>query len=175
MLSKVAKLALKMVFKLKRFSHKSLASPDIRAVVWGKRAHRGTSLIRNSAPPGTCSRTMPRLLWRSLGGGRRCLMSEVSLYPTQKTVPTLARLCGPPWSRLTGFWWGCRIARWGPRIRGPRQTRLRGPRLTRTPKGRPSGLPLRGPPLRGPPFLLFGFLLLRGLRGIPASGLGVRV
>ena len=41
--------------------------------------YRGTSLIRNSAPLGPYSRTMPRALWWSYGGGR-FLMSEVPLY-----------------------------------------------------------------------------------------------
>jgi len=31
--------------------------------------YRGTSLIRNSAPLGPYSRTMPRTIWRPLGGG----------------------------------------------------------------------------------------------------------
>ena len=39
---------------------------------------RGTSLIRNRHPIGPYRRTMPRLVWRSLGGGR-FLMSEVPL------------------------------------------------------------------------------------------------
>ena len=39
----------------------------------------GTSLIRNSAPLGPYSKTMPRALWCSQGGGR-FLMSEVPLY-----------------------------------------------------------------------------------------------
>jgi len=43
-----------------------------------RRAYRGTSLIRNRHPVGPYSRTMPRLLWRSWGGG--VLMSEVPLY-----------------------------------------------------------------------------------------------
>jgi len=30
--------------------------------------YRGTSLIRNRAPPGPYSRTMPRALWKSQGG-----------------------------------------------------------------------------------------------------------
>ena len=41
--------------------------------------YRGTSLIRNRNPVRPYSRTMPRLLWRSWGGGR-FLMSEVLLY-----------------------------------------------------------------------------------------------
>jgi len=40
--------------------------------------YRGTSLIRNHHPVGPYSRTMPRLLWRSWGGGR-FLMREVPL------------------------------------------------------------------------------------------------
>ena len=40
--------------------------------------YRGTSLIRNSAPLGPYSRTIPRVLWWSQGGGL-FLMSEVSL------------------------------------------------------------------------------------------------
>ena len=39
---------------------------------------RGTSLIRNRHPVGSCSRTVPRLLWLSYGGGR-FFMSEVPL------------------------------------------------------------------------------------------------
>ena len=41
-------------------------------------SYRETSLIRNSAPLGPYSRTMPRALWWSLGGGL-FLMSEVPL------------------------------------------------------------------------------------------------
>jgi len=41
-------------------------------------AYRGTSLTRNSAPLGPYSRTMPRALWWSEGGGL-FLMSEVPL------------------------------------------------------------------------------------------------
>jgi len=35
----------------------------------GGGAYRGTSLIRKRHPVGPYSRTMPRLLWRSWGGG----------------------------------------------------------------------------------------------------------
>ena len=45
---------------------------------------RGTSLIRNSAPLGPHSRTMPRALWCSWGGVL-FLMSEV---PLQVVIPT---------------------------------------------------------------------------------------
>ena len=41
--------------------------------------YRGTSLIRNSPPPGTYSSTMPRALQWSEEGGL-FLMSEVPLY-----------------------------------------------------------------------------------------------
>ena len=41
--------------------------------------YRGTSLIRNSGRLGPYSRTMPRALWQSLGGGQ-FLMSVVPLY-----------------------------------------------------------------------------------------------
>jgi len=41
--------------------------------------YRGASLIRNRHLVGPYSRTMPRLLWWSYGGGR-FLMSEVPLY-----------------------------------------------------------------------------------------------
>ena len=40
---------------------------------------RDTSLIRNSTPLGPYSRTMPRALWQSWGGGQ-FFMSEVPLY-----------------------------------------------------------------------------------------------
>ena len=40
--------------------------------------YRGTSLMRNSAPLGPYSRTMPRALWWYQGGGL-VLMSEVPL------------------------------------------------------------------------------------------------
>ena len=40
--------------------------------------YRGTSLIRNSAPLGPYSRTMPRALWWSMGGVL-FLVSEVPL------------------------------------------------------------------------------------------------
>ena len=45
------------------------------------RTYRGTSIIRKRTPLGPYSRTMPRLLWRSWGGGW-FLMSEVFLYMT---------------------------------------------------------------------------------------------
>jgi len=41
--------------------------------------YRGTSLIRNSAPLGPCSGTMPRALWWPQGGGL-FRMSEVPLF-----------------------------------------------------------------------------------------------
>ena len=44
----------------------------------GRKAYRGTSLIRNRAPLGPYTRTMPRVLWWSWGGGL-FLMSEVLL------------------------------------------------------------------------------------------------
>ena len=42
-------------------------------------SYRGTSLIRNCPPLGSCSKTMPRTLWWSWGG-ELFLMSEVPLY-----------------------------------------------------------------------------------------------
>jgi len=51
--------------------------------------YRGTSLIRNSAPLGTYSRTMPRVIWLPLGGVR-FLMSEVPLYTPLGTPPSFA-------------------------------------------------------------------------------------
>ena len=57
--------------------------PCSQAILGYRRIHhrdyRGTSFIRNRHPAGPYSRTMPRLLWRSYGGGR-FLMSEVPLY-----------------------------------------------------------------------------------------------
>ena len=44
-----------------------------------KRLYRGTSLIRNSLLLGPYSRTVPRALWGSWGGGL-CLISEALLY-----------------------------------------------------------------------------------------------
>jgi len=44
--------------------------------VWDQ--YTGTSPIKNYHPVGPYSRTMPRLLWRSRGGGR-FIMSEVPL------------------------------------------------------------------------------------------------
>jgi len=41
---------------------------------------RSTSLIKNRAPLGPYTRTMPRAVWWSLGGGRGLLMSELPLY-----------------------------------------------------------------------------------------------
>ena len=41
--------------------------------------HRGTSLVINRLSLSTYSRPMPRLLWRSYGGGR-FTMREVPLY-----------------------------------------------------------------------------------------------
>ena len=46
---------------------------------WHHAHYRGTSLIKNSVPPGPYSRNMPRALWRSYEGGL-ILMSEVTLY-----------------------------------------------------------------------------------------------
>ena len=49
------------------------------------RAYRGTSLIRNSPPQGSYSRTMPRALWESYGGGGflgaryPCILQRVQL------------------------------------------------------------------------------------------------
>ena len=44
----------------------SLMTPVIlHGTVHGYLAHRGTSLIRNSAPSGPYSRTVPRALWWS--------------------------------------------------------------------------------------------------------------
>ena len=51
----------------------------VRQSVDGADVYRGTSLIRNSAPPVPYSRNMPRALWWSLGGWL-FLMSEVPLY-----------------------------------------------------------------------------------------------
>ena len=45
--------------------------------------YRGTSLIRNRRPLGPYSRTMPRALWGSWGGGR-FRMSKVPLYQKLK-------------------------------------------------------------------------------------------
>ena len=42
--------------------------------------YRGTSLIRTSTPLEPYSRTMPRVLWWSSGGGGLFLMSKVHLY-----------------------------------------------------------------------------------------------
>ena len=50
-------------------------SSFMSAYNWG---YRGTSLIRNTPPPGPFSRTKPRALWWSKGG-RLFLMSKVSL------------------------------------------------------------------------------------------------
>ena len=46
--------------------------------------YRGTSLIRNRLPLGSCSRTVPRLLWRSKGREHH-LMIEVPVYPQHET------------------------------------------------------------------------------------------
>ena len=48
-------------------------------------AYRGTSLIRNRHPVGPYRRTIPRLLWRSWGGGRS-LMSEVHVPLYSRTL-----------------------------------------------------------------------------------------
>ena len=62
---------------------KPLVDPDFCALrTWDLAAcirYRGTSLIRNCAPLGPYSRTMPRVLGGSLGGGR-FLMSQIPLY-----------------------------------------------------------------------------------------------
>jgi len=51
-----------------------------------EQSFRGTSPIRNSAPLGPYSRTMPRALWKPEGGGL-FLMSEVPLELLSKGVP----------------------------------------------------------------------------------------
>jgi len=63
----------------KSVSLKHGALPAGGCVEWASR-YRGTSLIRNSTPPGPYSRTMPRVLWWPKGGGGGVLMSEVCLY-----------------------------------------------------------------------------------------------
>ena len=67
--------------------------------------YRGASLIRNSAPLGPCSRTMPRAQWRPWGAWL-FLMSEVPGYfglaCLAREHPRLARLARErgehPWS-----------------------------------------------------------------------------
>ena len=54
--------------------------------------YRGTSLIRNSLPLGPFSRTLPRALWWSWGGGR-FLMSEVPLYMGTSLTTQRATTC----------------------------------------------------------------------------------
>ena len=56
--------------------------------------YRGTSLIRKRAPLGHYSRTMPRALWWSQGGGR-FLMSEVPMYRPKAYHPRA--ICLDPW------------------------------------------------------------------------------
>ena len=62
-----------------------------------KPAYMGTSLIRNIAPIGLYSRTIPRALWWVLGGGP-FLMSEVPLYSTVRKV-IMAGGCRGGWRR----------------------------------------------------------------------------
>ena len=50
--------------------------------------YRGTSLISNSPPLGPYSRTMPRALWWSWGGGV-FLMNEVPLHGTQRLTESI--------------------------------------------------------------------------------------
>jgi len=55
---------------------------EVRTALRGRypdKLYRGTSLIRNRHPVGPYRRNMPRLLWRSTGGGG-FLISEVPLY-----------------------------------------------------------------------------------------------
>jgi len=60
--------------------------------------YRGISLIRNRAPLGFYSRTMPMALWWPYGG-LQFLMSEVTLYRRTLSTPLLA--IAPIDSRLT--------------------------------------------------------------------------
>jgi len=59
--------------------------------------YRGTSLIRNRRPLGSYSRTIPRALWGSYGGGH-FLMGEVPLY-TKASLSQLCRLGSLQWSK----------------------------------------------------------------------------
>ena len=55
-------------------------------IEWLQRhACRGNSPIRNSAPLGPYSRTMPRALWNPKGGGL-FLMSEVPLQSEKESI-----------------------------------------------------------------------------------------
>ena len=56
-------------------------------------SYRGTSLIRKRPPLGPYSRTMPRNIWGSYGGGR-FLMSEVLLYLFHQEPPPPRTLQG---------------------------------------------------------------------------------
>ena len=62
-----------------RVEVRCVESQNLRGVVLRLLKYRGASLIRNSAPPGPYSKTMPRALWWSYGG-LLFLMSEVPLF-----------------------------------------------------------------------------------------------
>ena len=52
-------------------------APRVSVYVWYRSSqYRGTSLTRNNAPLGPCSRTLHRALWWTWGKGL-CLMGEV--------------------------------------------------------------------------------------------------
>ena len=72
--------------------------------------YRGTSLIRNRLPVGTCSRTMRRALWWSVGGGGGSYERSTPLVLTWS------------WGLGVGFSGGCG---WGSKLRSEsRITRL---------------------------------------------------
>ena len=69
-----------------------------------QRLVQGTSLIRNNAPLGPYTRTMPMTLWWSWGRGL-ILISEVPLYnapPGQSTAVRVTRVSGSGF-RVSGF------------------------------------------------------------------------
>ena len=61
-------------------------------------AYRGTSLVRNSSPLGSYSRTMSRALWRCLGEG-------VASYERGKLVPDAIHVQQPPAQVNCLDWW----------------------------------------------------------------------
>jgi len=62
------------------YSYVEVLSMRYKSVNFRAKKYKGTSLIRNSAPLGPYSGTMPRALWWSWGGWL-LLISEVPLYP----------------------------------------------------------------------------------------------
>ena len=76
--------------------------PDRTAFIMRRNPpYRGTSLIRNRLLPGPYSRTMPRALWCSWGGGR-FFISQIPLYGLGR-IPRSSCAATPPRTTVQGY------------------------------------------------------------------------